>query len=166
MNSKPLVQVDSGSAIPAKAALKMLKRFSQAAQNSVAEQGLDLTNRERESQVSQDVLEHLVMIENALREELDWLADRGSGAGGKILKGKSSSGSAVKAAGEASVADGSASKPVSSGKKRSFSDAVVAQGEGEGEGEGGEQTPARDKKDKKDKKESGKKRRKSESGAE
>jgi hypothetical protein len=76
MNAKPLVKVEGGTSIAPKAALKIIQRFSKAAQASIDMQGLDLTNSERSSSVSQDVLEQLTKIETALRDELEWISDR------------------------------------------------------------------------------------------
>ena len=80
MNARPLVVIEKSAAVPMKDALKMVRSFTKAARDRMDNQGLDLTNRERESAVSEDVLEHLVMIQSALEDELNWLPEgRGSG---------------------------------------------------------------------------------------
>ena len=176
MNAKPVVQVLSRSAISAKSALKILKRFSQAAQASIDEQGLDLTNRERESSVSQDVLEHLVMIETALHEEVKWLANKGNGGdGSKTPKISSFSSSVSKAAKEVLVEAGGVSKSGSGGKKRLFDQTqqqeedtaesaeaakgVVEAAAGSAKKEKKEKKDKKDRKDKKEENEDGKRQR-------
>jgi hypothetical protein len=169
MNARPLVVIEKTAAIPVKDALKMVSSFTKAARDRMDNQGLDLTNRERESAVSQDVLEHLVMIQSALEDELSWLQDgRGSG------KDSQASASPHKAANKASrsgktendklqvVTSANKSSSSNEGKKRKFSDSDVSATAASKEADapsqeeeeiGGKEEASSAKKDKKEKKE-------------
>ena len=73
MNVKPLVVLEVTKAIKTTEALKIMKRFTADATANSEQLSLELTNRQRDAVIAEDVLDQIVTIQNAIHEELQWI---------------------------------------------------------------------------------------------